>query len=232
MGSGVEKCVVLLVVLLGIGLCRAIFLWYPCPMPNQTLRIVVVPGLDDGKYNILGLVSRIWNSDQVQIYPLPVGWRNGASYKRKLATLLELVDELLATGDPVAIVGISAGASLALNAYTLRPRLLGMANLCGTLRFGLAPPASLTRRAWAVPAYHDSVLACEVTQEKLTVEQRRRVLIMKPLRDGIVPLATMTLRGAKEHRVVGVNHSQSIVTALLLYRRTMVGFFQDLLQTA
>jgi pimeloyl-ACP methyl ester carboxylesterase len=185
-----------------------------------------VPGVDDDKHNLLRLVAKRWNRRDVHVYPLHVGWKDGGSYESKLQKLLALIDVLSGTGQ-VAVVGVSAGASLAMNAYAVRPRLVGVVNVCGTLRFGRKLKRSLAKRAASSPAYRESVLACELAQQSLTTRQRRCTLVLQPFYDGIVPLATMTLPGARLQRIVGFSHVPNIATALVLYRSQIVRFLKQ-----
>lgn len=195
-------------------------------MPNRKLRIVLVFGLDDGKYNFPALLKPIWNRQQVRMYPIRVGWRDGKAYPQKQQMVLDAVDELLATGDPVAIIGISAGASLAINVYAQRPQVVGMVNVCGALRLSKVLPKRFARSVASSLAFRQSVARCEVAQEQLTPVQLGRILVMEPWYD-FVPTATMRLRGAKIQRLAGLNHTVSIVTAMLLYRRTMLRFLRQ-----
>ncbi len=195
-------------------------------MSNRKLRIVLVFGLDDGKFNFPALLTKVWNTKDVQLYPLAVGWRDGNKYSPKLAKLLAVIDELLATGDPVALIGISAGASLIINAYAARPQLVGVVSVCGALRLMSDPPPKFAKSVGSSEAFQESAVACEQSQRLLTDHQLNRTLIMEPWRD-FVPLSTMRLAGAKVHRVAGINHSQSIVTVMLFYRRAIIRFLDQ-----
>lgn len=195
-------------------------------MPNQTLRIILVPGLDDGRYNFLSLVGPWWNRDDVLLLPRYVNWRDGGTYEDKLRQLLDFIDQQLATGDPVALIGISAGASLALNAYVLRLRLVGMVNICGTFRLGGDPPPALSKRTNEIEAYRHSVRACEDHQEDLEPEQLRHILVMAGWWDGIVPRYTVDLTGTAWKRIHGVSHFLSIIIALMFYRKFIVRFLR------
>lgn len=194
-------------------------------MPNRTLHIVVVFGLDDGKYNFSTILSKVWNRKDVKLHPVRVGWRDGGGYLPKKQAVLELVDQLLATGDPVALIGISAGASLAVNIFKMRPALLGLVNVCGALRLANPLQGRIAKSVASSPAFQESLADCESPQDALGGSQLRRILILEPWID-FVPISTMTLRGAQVMRLAGVNHSVSIVTAMLLYRRAIVKFLK------
>jgi pimeloyl-ACP methyl ester carboxylesterase len=195
-------------------------------MPNRTLRIVLVFGLDDGKLNFPSVLSPVWNRNNVRLYPVGVGWRDGGEYPQKQQMVLDLVDSLLAAGDPVALIGISAGASLAVNVYQLRPQIVGLVNVCGALRLIRDMPSRFAKSVGSSKAFRESVAACEESQRLLSSAQRSRILIMEPWQD-FVPISTMQLSGANVHRLAGINHSVSIVTAMLLYRRTMLRFLKQ-----
>jgi len=195
-------------------------------MSNRKLRIVLVFGLGDDKFNASALLRRVWNSKTVQLYPLIVDWRDGGEYAPKLAKLLALIDELLTTGDPVALIGMSAGASLVTTAYALRPQLVGVVDVCGALRLGDHLPAKFAKSVGSSAAFEESLQVCEDMQRSLTANQLARILIMEPWRD-FVPIATMQLEGARMHRIAGINHTLSIIMAMLFYRRTMLRFLKQ-----
>lgn len=195
-------------------------------MSNRKLRIIIVFGLDDGKLNFPSLLEWVWNTKQVRVHAFRAGWRSGRAYPDILESLLRLIDQLLADGDEVAVIGISAGASLAVNAYALRPQLLGIVNVCGALRLVLDMPTRFGRSVASSEAFRQSVVACVLSQQSLSANQLGRVLVMMP-RSDFVPLRTMSLFGAKVCRVLGFNHVQSILTAMLLYRGVMVRFLRQ-----
>ena len=199
---------------------------YYYPMLNRKLHIVLVFGLDDGKLNFPALLSPVWNRNNVCLYSIRVGWRDGGEYQQKQQAVVDLVDKLLATGDPVAVIGISAGASLAINVYEQRPQLIGMVSVCGALRLPVELPKRFAQSVASSTAFRQSLAACEASQRRLTPAQLSRIHYFEPWRD-FVPISTMRLNGAKMHRLAGLNHSISIVTAMLLYRRTIIRFLKQ-----
>jgi len=195
-------------------------------MPNQTLHIVLVPGLDDGRYNLLNTLSRFWSRADVKLHVHSVGWRDSGSFEQKLEGLLSFIDELLLTNEPVALIGTSAGGSMVLNAYLRRPNLLGVINVCGRLHVGHDVSPTLEEAAWTSAAFDSSVRACDQDQHKLSNRLRKRVLILQPWRDPVVPLVTMLLEGATVKRISGFAHVDGIVFALLFRRAAILRFLR------
>jgi pimeloyl-ACP methyl ester carboxylesterase len=194
-------------------------------MPNRVLHLVLVFGLDDDKHNLYGLLAPLWKRQQVHLYPIRVGWRDGGGYSKKQQAVLDLVDRLRASGERVGLVGISAGASLVVNVYRLRPQLAGVVAVCGALRLPRHLPPRFAGSVNSSAAFRESLEICEKSQRQLTADQLEHIMVVEPWLD-FVPVSTMRLLGAKRQGIASVNHSISIVAAMLLYRRRMIRFLE------
>lgn len=198
-------------------------------MPNQLpIQVIVVPGLDDGRYNFMPLLAKLWNREDVVIRVCRVGWRDHGTYEHKLQKLLNLIDELTGQGFQVALIGISAGGSLTINAFVERPDdVVGVISVCGRLRPGQNVKPTLEEAGTTSRAFIRSVEVCGKMQHRLTRQQRRRVLTMRPWRDQVVPMSTMLLQHSPYRRVFGFSHVQSIVTCMVFYRKPILRFLRE-----
>ncbi len=96
------------------------------------------------------------------------------------------IDELSDKEYEISLFGQSAGGTAVLNAYIERKNKI--VNICGRLRKGKNVFPSLETAAKGNPAFVESVLLFENQNEKkLTTEDRKKILTIKPLWDGVVP---------------------------------------------
>lgn len=193
-------------------------------MPNRTLHVIYVPGLDNGRYT-LRILSWLWSRGGVKLHPHTVRWKDDETLEPKLQGLLEHIDALLETGDPVALIGASAGASLVCIAFAKRPQLVGVANVCGRMLVGHGTKVPLEQAAGKSRAFEQSVRMCHRDLWEL-YPLRERILALKPWRDPVVPLATMSPDWVAIKRVAGFLHVDGIILALLFRRRTILRFFR------
>lgn len=191
----------------------------------MALKIIVVPGLGDRvAARPLRWMARFWKREGIIVRVHVAGWLDGGLLEEKLRRLLMVIDEESAAGNSVALIGMSAGASLALNAFGRRPDVVGMVNVCGRLRAGQGVRPTLDEAALDSGAFRQSVLVCEETQAQLSAERRGRVLVLRPWKDAVVPVETMSLAGAEEHWVWGALHMLSIATAMIGCRAMILRF--------
>lgn len=133
--------------------------------------VIILPGLgDDKKINqrVLRILTKGWKSKNVETYFFPIHWRDGKHFQIKLTTLLQTIDEL-ALKHTISLVGTSAGASLAMNAFFYRPKKIHkVINVCGRLRAGHHTVRSLERMAKTSVAFKESVLQFEKAEKNYT----------------------------------------------------------------
>lgn len=189
-------------------------------------HLIFVPGLGDDNPLLHWEIKR-FESDGFAVHIHPAPWRNQEeNIQIKLKRLIALIDKLSRDGDLVSLVGISAGASLVLNAYIQRKnKISGVVNLFGRLKSGNYFP-SLTFAARGNPAFSESVLTFEKSEQKLTISDRKKVLTIRATFDETVPLSTAPLAGAKNIQVPLIVHTLSIFLGILIYRKAISKFLK------
>ncbi len=192
---------------------------------ERTHHVVIVPGLSDNPLGVAWL-TRDWPA-HYGLTPLVVrfGWRGQPDdFAPRLARLGRSIDGLVAAGALVSLLGTSAGASAVLNAFfPRRDDIRSVVSVCGRLRAGDGVYPSLdhsrNRRL-----FKPSVLSCAAGISTLTPADTAKILTIRPLFDELVPVTTMTIAGATNHRILAVEHMVGIYLALSVYARLIVDF--------
>ena len=73
--------------------------------------IIYVPGLGDNKWLIQGILVYAWRFYGVKSVTRTMNWLDPEPFEEKLTRLLVEIDEKLARGYAVSLVGASAGAT-------------------------------------------------------------------------------------------------------------------------
>jgi pimeloyl-ACP methyl ester carboxylesterase len=173
--------------------------------------VIYVPGLGD--HNARGQESLIatWSWWGVRPHMFRMHWNNG-SFKPKLQTLLAKIDELHDAGHTVSLVGASAGATAALNAFAARPnKIHRVVLIAGWVHHpeNIGPVYRSKN-----PAFVESAMqvkdSLDILQGDVSRIQSRYAII-----DLIVPSSNSLVGGASNRVVFSFGHGLTIATQLL-----------------
>jgi len=182
-------------------------------MVRTKLRVLYVPGLGDTNLGGQRLAVWIWHLWGVQAEIVPMHWESSESTDSKLTRLLERIDALAAQKMPVGLVGVSAGASMVITAYSLRKsQLAGCVLLAGKVNRAAAIGARYRAQN---PALVDSVQACERALATLNASDRMHIQSRYGLIDPVVARADSSVPGAQNHRLWAIGHTGTIVVQLV-----------------
>ena len=178
-------------------------------MKMKELHVIYVPGLRDQRFInklLIKIISLFWKAQGFKFHIISPRWEEGKSFLPKLKLITDKIDEL--SGKTVYLIGQSAGGSAVLNAYSQRKsEIAGVVNSTGRLRKGENVRPSLDHAARFSPAFKESVLLFENTNEStLTSKDRKKIVTIKPLWDETVPSSTVALKGATNITVPVVEH--------------------------
>lgn len=156
-----------------------------------------------------------WKNVGLQVIIPSVLWRDGEAFNPKLARLLAMIDDV-SRCSTVSLVGTSAGASLAFNAYLERPNVVHKAvNVCGRLRAGNHHLRSLDTMARTSRAFRESVQHFEKQEDGISNALKQRLMTLRPFfGDELVPSDTAYLEGAHNRWVYSPEHMLSIYLSL------------------
>lgn len=176
------------------------------------LHIIYIPGLGDNSDELRQLGLKTWRLWGVSTELIPMQWNDGEQYSAKLARVLGAIDAAKKAGYLVAIVGESAGGSMAINATAARrSSVASLLTICGVDSPSIRPSATILRKS---PAFKDSIaeLATSLSSLDLTKVQTISALI-----DGVVYHNVSTITGARNFRVLGIGHLPTIALCLTVY---------------
>lgn len=184
--------------------------------------VLIIPGLGDHTAYI-ERATRYWPKKyglQATVHAFP--WAGPVdAYEERYGRLLEMVKKLSQTGS-IAVIGISAGGSAALNvAGDLPDSVSCVINICGRVREG-------QQGVWgfrSFPLHWRSVAAVDFDKFDTS-----KVLTLRPLYDESVPTENVSIEGARNQRVCIVGHVPAIFWCLYLKRRTIARFIHRAVQ--
>lgn len=201
--------------------------------PKHELAALYINGLGDGSIGLKDkLVQWWWRRSGMHFHHARVNWYDGRSFDELLAEIVVTANELITKFERVAIIGSSAGGSLALNTFfELRDKNIRVINAHGRLRKGdYTNHNSLYHRAHLdadkpSQSFYDSVLHAErEVLPCLTEQEKQRVLVLSQLTDLVVPTELMSIEGVKEHKSFAFGHSGGFLAHLFADRDLIIKF--------
>lgn len=202
------------------------------------LSVLHINGLGNGSVGWRErFLMRHWSKIGVDFIPACVDWYDGKPLEGKIRIVELKLGKLLADHKRVILLGSSAGASLALHVYAgRRTDNLRVVLAHGRLRDSHVRWPDYRTLEWAAhltqnnpmpksQAFYDSVTKCEQdVLPSLKSADLRRILILKPLMDFVVPLKTMGVPGAPAHRSFAIGHKLAGVHDLVFARNKIMAF--------
>jgi len=155
-----------------------------------------------------------------------MNWADEEPWDAKFARLLARVDVLRAEGKAVGLVGVSAGASAAINVYAARTNDIA----------GIVLIAAKVNRPTTIgalyreenPAFVSLVEQCVASLGKLDAAARQRILSRYGWYDGRVAKQDSFIERAHNRRVPGVGHALIIALQVLFGAPSFVRFLKRL----
>jgi pimeloyl-ACP methyl ester carboxylesterase len=177
-------------------------------------HIIYIPGLGDTKTRGQELAVRLWRTYGIIGHCHAVIWSNGESFEDKLNSVLQDIDEHLAAGHIVSLMGASAGASMALHAYAARKdKINGVVLVCGELTDAKKINPSFFEKN---PAFQASMERLPETLALLAPEDRQRIMSLHPLYDETVNIKDTYLDGARMYTSISFGHAFTIGLTLTI----------------
>jgi len=202
---------------------------------SSELGYIYINGLGYGKDRPQEkLMKWWWKRAGIDLQHLQTNWYDGGTLDEKLTAATEKVEEMLRSFGGVAIIGTSAGGSLALNTFCeFKDENVCLVSSHGRLKVGDYPASdrrSMHRRARfdtdkPLRAFADSVKRAEDhVASDLTDDDKHRILVLDQLTDLIVPHETMQIEGARMHRSMTLGHSGGLLAHMIADRDLIINF--------
>lgn len=184
-------------------------------------QVIFLWGLGDKNLKpwIQQILKHLWKIFGLDISFVRIGWADSEPFDKKLSRITNLIDSLHKQHQNVSLVGISAGASAALNAYEQRKNKVNkVVYICGKFN---NPQAVNPRFYIENPAFRESLAAAQGNLKKLTHIDKAKMLSVRPLYDGLVPVGDTKIPGVEEKIILTAGHIPSILAALIFYSRAI-----------
>lgn len=181
----------------------------------KTHHIIYLPGLGDNDFGrAQAWLLKFWRIYHVNAHYHAIGWADNESFGPKLDRILADIDRYIKPDNQVSLIGVSGGASAAINAYAARKQSVHrVVCVCG--KIDNLQTISETRFKQN-PAFKGSVDLLPDSLASLSNEDRQQILSLRPIRDGVVSPNDTIIEGAHQGLMLSVGHGFSIFYALTI----------------
>ena len=180
------------------------------------------------------LIDWRWNSVGIDIQHSRTNWFDKTTIDDKVRAVIKQVDKMLQDYDGVAILGSSAGGSLAINAYAklidknvcivAAHSRLAVGNYSDDQKLSLYHSARIGKKISA-PSFYESVkIAEDISILGFSITDKQRIMTMVQLTDGVVPLGTMSIDGAIQIRTLAFGHRMGFISHFIINRNRVIDF--------
>lgn len=191
---------------------------------QKRLHLIYIPGLGDHHPTGQGQAVKTWPWWGADAEMFQMNWADNVAWHLKFGRLLARIDELLAQNKDVALVGASAGASAAINALAERKNaIVGAVLIAGQVN---RPDkiGNYYRRRY--PSFIESAYAAPASLEKLTSDDRKRILSRYALADETVYKSDSRIEGARNRIVPSIGHAPTIALQLIFGAPSFIRFLK------
>lgn len=174
-----------------------------------------MPGIGDDAKGLQGTLIKKWRLYGVKSELHEMPWMDQKPFAAKLQQLLARIDELKQQGHIVSLVGASAGAGAAINAFAARPDVVcGVVCIAGKVNNPQSIGQNYRRLS---PAFIESALQVQFSLDALDDGNlRRRIMSRFALFDPVVPREDSIVLGGINKTVPTIGHSITIAEQLAI----------------
>ena len=191
---------------------------------SKTLHIIYIPGISDHNISSQRRAIKTWGRFGVEAEICQMIWNDGQPWQAKFDRILKAIDDAVAQGKDVGLVGVSAGATAALNAYAVRKDVIkGVVCIAGKIH---RPETVGGLYKAQNPAFITSAYECQKALETLSATDRKRIQTRYGLFDNIVMTRDSQIAGAHNKRLIMILHIPIIATQIYLHVGSIVRFIQ------
>lgn len=189
----------------------------------------MIPGLGNDSIHIYNPMLNWWKKKGIEMVLFQTEWRSKENYKNKLKRLLDLIDEKTKT-NKVSLIGMSAGGSLAINAFSERKNEINkVITVCSRLRIGKMNGLSgFKKRVEDYPSFKESLIKNEENEKLLSKKEREKIMTVHALfGDQLIKADTATITGATNITVPTCGHRVSIFSSLTIFSKPLREFIKN-----
>lgn len=152
-------------------------------MNRNNLHVIYLPGIGDAREAFQPWAVKAWQRWGAESELYSMNWADKEAWGIKFDRLINHIDRLSQNG-PVALVGASAGAAAAINAYAARQdKIVGVVCICGKIN----NPGSIGSRYRSQnPSFVEAAYQTADSLKKLDASKRQNILSRYALFDQVV----------------------------------------------
>jgi hypothetical protein len=156
---------------------------------------------------------------------LPLGWSKKENFGTKLLRVVKKIESLQNKGYLVSLVGISAGAGAALNAYSINNEVERVICISGKINH----PASVRSEIYNKnPDFKKSMHRIKDSIGILGSKNLlKNIMSIHPTEDSTVPIEDTIIDGAIEKIFYGRGHASGIFYAITIGAPLIAGFIRE-----
>lgn len=191
--------------------------------------IIYIPGLGDHKLGRQASIVKWWRIFGVHPVIYTMNWLENGTFEHRMEELQKKIDGLIKEGHAVSIVGVSAGASVALSIFSKRKDVMHRAVcLCGKIgNLDAINPRYFKRH----PNFYPSVKELQRSLPALTAKDKERILSIRPLFDEVVPVKDSVLTGSMHKILPTIGHVPSIAYGISIGSFGIIRFIKRPIKT-
>jgi len=175
-------------------------------------EILYISGLGD-RYDVVRRSALwFWKLYGVNARLISTSWSNQESYEEKLKRITDTIDAIDTANTCIVLIGESAGGGMALNAFASRKeKIYKTITICGKNN---GPELVAPHYYRDNPAFKTSMDSLERSVASLSKSDRKRVISVYPLYDGVVPIKETFIPDCQKVRLFTFGHLGTIFFAL------------------
>lgn len=191
-------------------------------------HVIYIPGLGDTRPYGQKFITSLWRVFGLKVHYFPIGWADHDPFESKFKKLLAKIDRLQKKYGAVYLIGVSAGASAAINAFAARPEVEGVVCISGKIQH----PETINPRYFINnPPFKDSIFRVSDSLAKLSPADKKQIMSIHPIYDQTVPISHTLIPGSVEKTVPSFGHIMSIYYTIIFRPRLIARFYASLSQT-
>ncbi len=192
---------------------------------KKPLHLIYIPGVGDQNVDRQQTAVNTWSWYGITAEICQMNWGDKGSWQPKLDKLLATIDKAVADGKQVGLVGISAGAAAAINAYAARKDMIvGVVCIAGKINH---PETIGDKYLKNNPALLTSVEACQQALKSLDTDDRKHILSRFAVYDNVVPAKDSKIVGARNRYSPSLWHIPTILTQITVGAPSFIRFLKQ-----
>lgn len=191
--------------------------------------VIMIPGLGNDSVYIYNPMLNWWRKKGIEMLLFKTEWRSKENYQKKIKRLLDLIDEK-SKNNKVSLIGMSAGGSLAVNAFSERKdKINKVITVCSRLRIGKMNGLSgFKKRVEGYPSFKESIIKTEEKEKLLAKKERQQIMTVHALfGDQLIKANTAIIDGARNITVATMGHRISIASSLTIFSKPLREFTEE-----